>query len=70
MKTSELLAWLLCLLIAFCAAVLAVYNATKLAVLEQRFEEVNTTAAEQTAVLQDIRDLLRRQGGELQPGPE
>ncbi len=61
MKSPQLIAWLVCLLIAFGAAILSVHNATKMAVLERRFDEVKRTAAVQTAVLEDIRDLLGRQ---------
>lgn len=60
MNASQLLAWLVCLLIAAGAAVLAVHNSYKLAVLNRRFAQVETAARDHAEVLTDIRDILTR----------
>ncbi|MCD6415964.1 MAG: hypothetical protein J7M08_04640 [Planctomycetes bacterium] len=61
MNASQMLAWFVCLALAGFAALLGVRNSVKLAVLEKRFLQVRVVAEEQTAVLSDIRDLLRQQ---------
>ena len=65
MNASQLLAWLVCLALATVACLFGVYNRTKLAVLERRFVQVERVAGQQTAVLEEIRDLLR----EMRPAP-
>ncbi|MFO8006667.1 MAG: hypothetical protein R6V05_02930 [Candidatus Brocadiia bacterium] len=60
MNASQLLAWLVCLLIAAGAAVLAVHNSYKLAVLNRQFARVQSAAQDHTEVLTDIRDILSR----------
>ncbi len=58
MNASQIIAWLVCLLLAFCAAVLAVHNTAKLAVLEKRFAEVTQAAERQNQALEEVRDVL------------
>ncbi|MGD2173776.1 MAG: hypothetical protein PVJ27_00090 [Candidatus Brocadiaceae bacterium] len=59
MKLTYLIGWVICLLIAFMAAVLSVNNSVKLVVMEQRLEEVRKTANDERAVLEEIRDVLQ-----------
>ena len=63
MKASQLLAWLMCLLLAFAAMLMATRNWLKIAMLEKRFDQVAAVATEQTAVLRDIRALLQKMEG-------
>lgn len=64
MNASQLLAWLVCLFLAFGAAVLSVHNSFKLAALENQFERTERVATEQTVVLKELRDLLQHMSGE------
>ncbi len=69
MNASQLLAWLVCLFLAFGAAVLSVHNSFRLIKLERRYEkELMRVADEQTAALKDVRDVLRQMNAE--PGGE
>lgn len=60
MTPSQLIAWLVCLVLAFFAAALAVSNSYKAAILERRFETVRHSAQEQTEVLARIEQVLVR----------
>lgn len=59
MNPSQLLAWLLCLALAFFASTLAVRNGLKVALLERQFEGVRLVAQDQQDLLRDIRSLLQ-----------
>lgn len=67
MKTSQFLAWITCLALAFFACVLAARNAVRTALLEKQFEAVQAVAAEQTAALQDLTAVLRQMEADLKP---
>jgi hypothetical protein len=69
MNASQMLAWLLCLALAFFAATLAVRNGLKVALLEKQFEEVRQAALNQQELLGDIRMLLRSIDGNTRPVP-
>ncbi len=60
MNSSQLIAWLLCLLLAFFAAAIALRNGYKVAILESRFEAVQRAAGDQTEVLARIEGVLAR----------
>jgi len=59
MNATQLIAWLVCLIVAFFAAVLAVSTGYKVALLEKEFRQVRQTAAEDTALLGEIRSVLK-----------
>ena len=71
MNTSQTIAWLICLLLAFFATVLAVRSSYQATLLERRFAEVSRVADDEQALLGQIRDLLQRieqrTGGEEPP---
>lgn len=69
MNPSQLIAWLVCLVLAAFAAVLSINNSYREAVLERRFAEVQKAAGEQTALLEGIRSLLQQIEADLQQGP-
>jgi hypothetical protein len=58
MTPSQLIAWLVCLVLAFFAAALAVSNSYKVAIVERRFEAVRHSAQDQTEVLARIEGVL------------
>ena len=60
MNTSQLMAWLICLALAFFAAALAVSNGYKVALLQRKFAAVNEVAEEQRALLEGIEAVLRQ----------
>jgi hypothetical protein len=60
MNPSQLIAWLVCLVLAFGAAVLAINNGYKVALLRRQFADVQRVADEQTKLLGDIRGVLQR----------
>jgi hypothetical protein len=60
MKASQLMAWLLCLVIAFLALLLAGRASLKTTVLEKRFAEVRQSASAQAELFKDLRDVLQR----------
>ncbi|MHC5034532.1 MAG: hypothetical protein ACYTFZ_05815 [Planctomycetota bacterium] len=60
MNPSQLIAWLVCLVLAFGAAVLAINNSYKVAFLRRQFADVQRIADEQTELLGDIRGILER----------
>lgn len=59
MNASQLLAWLVCLALAFFASALAARNGWKTAVLEKEFAVVQDSAEERQEVLEEIRTLLQ-----------
>jgi hypothetical protein len=59
MNASQLLAWIICLALAFFASALAARNGWKTAVLEKQFAAVQETAQERQEVLEEIRDVLQ-----------
>ncbi len=58
MNPSQLIAWLVCLSLAFFAAALSVSNSYRTALLDRKFAEVQKAANEQGALLSDIRGVL------------
>jgi hypothetical protein len=60
MNTTQTIAWLICLLLAFFATILAVRASYQSTVMERRFEEVQQAAGEQQKLLSQIRDVLQR----------
>jgi len=58
MNASQLLAWLICLVLAFFAAALALNNTLKSAMLERQVAEARKVTTYQSEVLTDIRTLL------------
>jgi hypothetical protein len=58
MNPSQLIAWLVCLTLAFFAAALSVSNSYKAALLDRKFAEVQKAATDQSALLSDIRRVL------------
>lgn len=60
MNPSQLIAWLVCLVLASFAAVLSVNNVYRAKVLEKRFVEVQKAAETQDALLSDIRRVLQQ----------
>jgi len=59
MKASQLLAWLMCLALAFFAAALSMYNTGRIRLMQKAYAEATEAAAVRNAILEDIRDLLR-----------
>ncbi len=60
MRGTQLLAWLICLVIAGGAAILSVHTTARVTLLERRFHsEVAGVLAEQRDLLREIRDSLR-----------
>ena len=59
MNATQMLAWLVCLIVAFFAAVLAVNAGYKLALMEKEFRQANQTVAEEAALLGEIRSVLK-----------
>jgi hypothetical protein len=59
-KTTQLVAWLMCLILAFVAMLASVRNWVQIAVLQRDCATANTAMVEQTAVLRDIRSLLQQ----------
>lgn len=59
MNASQLLAWLVCLALAFFASALAARNGWKTAVLEKQFVAVQQEAQARQDVLEEIRDVLQ-----------
>ncbi|MHC4479488.1 MAG: hypothetical protein ACYS1C_00740 [Planctomycetota bacterium] len=59
MNPSQLIAWLICLVLASGAALLAIKNTYEVALLERQFAETQRAANDQTAVLSEIRSILR-----------
>lgn len=59
MNPSQLLAWLICLALAFFAAALAIRNSYAIALLEKDFVEVQTVANDRGEMLGEIRDILQ-----------
>jgi len=60
MNPSQLLAWLICLMLAFFAAALSVHNSYNLARLDKKFAEVERVAGDQKALLSDIHQVLQQ----------
>jgi hypothetical protein len=60
MNPSQLIAWLICLLLAFFAAALSVSNSYKAALLDRKFVEVQKAATDQSALLSDVRRILEQ----------
>jgi hypothetical protein len=59
MKAPQLLAWLMCLALAFFAAVLSMRNTGRIGMMQKTYAEAIEAAAVRNAILEDIRDLLR-----------
>ena len=60
MNTTQTLAWFLCLLLAFVAAIMAVRANYQAALTKQQFEVVQQEAADQQELLGQIRDVLQK----------
>ena len=58
MKSSQLIAWLMCLLLAFFATVMSILNAYRLTVTQQRIADRVDPVVAQNALLVEVRDLL------------
>jgi hypothetical protein len=70
MNPSQLLAWLICLGLAFFAAALSVYNSYGLARLDRRFTEVERVATDQMVLLSDIGRILEQIERHLRAAPQ
>ncbi|KPK62621.1 MAG: hypothetical protein AMK73_05860 [Planctomycetes bacterium SM23_32] len=60
MNPTQTIAWLVCLIAAFFAAVLAVKNSYGVALLEKQYPRVQEVVAAQTELLTEIRDVLQQ----------
>ena len=60
MNTTQTLSWLLCLLLAFVAAIMAARANYQAALTKQQFELVQQEAADQEELLGQIRDVLQQ----------
>lgn len=67
MKLSQVVAWITCLVVAFLALLVSIDSRLKAAVVEQRVGAVDTLTAEQTALLEEVRDLLRQMRDQQSP---
>lgn len=66
MNASNLIAWLLCLALAFVATALAGINRGKTIVLDRKLQEISDTrevSETQVEILKEIKTLLVRMGG-------
>ena len=68
MNVTQLLAWVICLALAFFAGLLAAHNTAKTAMLEKQFAVVQAAATNQTAALHEITSALRQIEGDLRSG--
>ena len=60
MNPSQLIAWLVCLALAFFACAVSFRNGYRIALLDKEFAEVKRVAGDQEELLEDIRGLLQR----------
>jgi hypothetical protein len=70
MNASQLLAWLLCLALAFFASALAVRNGYRTALLERELTTLRQTVEDRQELLQDIHGLLQTIDGRLEAEAE
>ena len=68
MNPSQLIAWLVCLSLAFFAAALSVSNSYKAALLDRKFVEVQKAATDQSAILSDVQRILEQIERDLRSG--
>ena len=68
MNVTQLMAWIICLALAFFAGLLAAHNTAKTAMLEKQFAKVQAVANDQTAALREINTTLRQIEGDLRSG--
>jgi hypothetical protein len=59
MNTTQTIAWLICLLLAFFATILAVRASYQATLMERRFDQVQQVARDQKELLGQIRDVLQ-----------
>jgi hypothetical protein len=68
MNVTQLLAWIICLALAFFAGLLAARNSVKTAMLEKQFAAVQAAAVDQTAALHEVSATLRQIEEDLKAG--
>ena len=68
MNVTQLLAWIICLALAFFAGLLAARNSVKTAMLEKQFAAVQAAAIDQTAALHEVSATLRQVEEDLTAG--
>lgn len=68
MNVTQLLAWIICLALAFFAGLLAAHNTAKTAMLEKQFSAVQSAAVDQTAALHEVSAALRQIEDDLKAG--
>ena len=72
MSASHLIAWLVCLVLAFFASAISLLNRGETIRIEKSMEEMRSacdTAAQQAAVLDEVRALLRSVNERMQAAP-
>ena len=60
MNTTQTIAWLICLVLAFTATIMAARANYQAALTEQRFDQVQRVAGDQQELLGQIRDVLQQ----------
>ena len=60
MNTTQTLAWIICLVLAFVAAIMAARANYQAALTERRFEQVQRVVNDRQELLEQIRDVLQR----------
>lgn len=69
MNASQVLAWLICLLLAFFGALLAINARTKVALLEKNFDELNRATADYRPLLAEVQNTLQQIEQHLRSSP-